>query len=114
VLPTLTNKYDLIFIDGAKGQYPVYLKHAKSLINENGIIIADNILGGGITNHGDGSHGSGKMNHENRPRGLHGVSRRDMTIVKRMKEYIDDIMSDEEYITSIFDIDDGIIVSKKR
>ena len=37
ILPTLTQKYDAIFIDAAKGQ-------ALRLINNKGIIFADNIL----------------------------------------------------------------------
>ena len=44
ILPTLNDKYDVIFIDAAKGKYPFFLKEALRLINEDGIIFADNIL----------------------------------------------------------------------
>ncbi len=45
-LETLDEKsktYDVIFIDAAKGQYPVFLKNALRLIKKGGIIIADNV-----------------------------------------------------------------------
>ena len=44
ILPTLNNKYDVIFIDAAKGKYPFFLEQAIRLINPNGVILADNIL----------------------------------------------------------------------
>ena len=44
ILPTLNKKYDVVFIDAAKGKYPFFLKEAMRMINKNGIIIADNIL----------------------------------------------------------------------
>lgn len=44
ILPALNNKYDMIFIDAAKGKYPFFLEQALRLINNNGVIIADNVL----------------------------------------------------------------------
>ena len=44
ILPTLTEKYDVIFIDAAKGKYPFFLKESERLLNPHGIIFADNIL----------------------------------------------------------------------
>ena len=44
ILPTLNNKYDVVFIDAAKGKYPFFLKEALRMINKEGIIFADNIL----------------------------------------------------------------------
>lgn len=43
-LPTLNNKYDVVFIDAAKGKYTFFLNEALRLIKPNGIIFADNIL----------------------------------------------------------------------
>ena len=34
----------MIFIDAAKGKYPFFLKEALRMLDENGIIFADNIL----------------------------------------------------------------------
>ena len=44
ILPTLKEKYDMVFIDAAKGKYPFFLSQALRLLNDDGIIFADNIL----------------------------------------------------------------------
>ncbi len=44
VIPTLNKKYDLIFMDGDKRQYPNYYKQVFDLLNPGGYILADNIL----------------------------------------------------------------------
>ena len=38
ILPTLDKKYDVVFIDAAKGKYPFFLEQAKRMLNKNGII----------------------------------------------------------------------------
>ena len=43
ILPTLKDKYDMVFIDAAKGKYPFFLAQALRLLNDDGIIFADNI-----------------------------------------------------------------------
>ena len=49
ILPTLNKKYDVVFIDAAKGKYPFFLNEAIRLLSTKGIIIADNILYKGYT-----------------------------------------------------------------
>ena len=44
VIPTLTEKYDIIFIDGPKSHYIEYLPMCLNLLNDNGMIIADNVI----------------------------------------------------------------------
>ena len=44
ILPTLNEKYDVVFIDAAKGKYPFFLKEALRMLNPTGVILADNIL----------------------------------------------------------------------
>lgn len=44
ILPTLNEKYDMIFIDAAKGKYPFFLAQSLRLLKEDGIIFADNVL----------------------------------------------------------------------
>ena len=39
ILPTLNEKYDMIFIDAAKGKYPFFLKEALRLLADNGTIL---------------------------------------------------------------------------
>lgn len=43
ILPTLNEKYDVVFIDAAKGKYPFFLKEALRMLKQDGIIFADNI-----------------------------------------------------------------------
>lgn len=44
VMPKLEKKYDLIFMDGDKRQYPNYYKQVYDMLNPGGYILADNIL----------------------------------------------------------------------
>lgn len=47
ILDTLTNQYDLVFIDGDKREYPEYYNKIIEKVRIGGIIIADNVLWGG-------------------------------------------------------------------
>ena len=44
ILPTLEGNYDVVFIDAAKGKYPFFLEQALRMLNDKGVIIADNVL----------------------------------------------------------------------
>ncbi|MDD2564514.1 MAG: O-methyltransferase [Salinivirgaceae bacterium] len=44
ILADMTEKFDLIFIDADKKEYPQYLNAIKPLLNPGGYIIADNVL----------------------------------------------------------------------
>ncbi|WP_068471713.1 O-methyltransferase [Saccharicrinis aurantiacus] len=44
IMPKLNKKYDLIFMDGDKRQYPDYYEICYQLLNPGGYILADNIL----------------------------------------------------------------------
>lgn len=87
-------KFDFIFLDGPKGQYIKYLPYLKSLMQEKGILFADNLLLGGLVN--DPS----RVNHKNR------------AMVKNMKSFITAIQNDKDFKTEIFDIDDGYSISR--
>ncbi len=47
IIPTMNKKFDLVFIDGDKRQYPEYYKSVFPMIKSGGYIIADNILWNG-------------------------------------------------------------------
>ena len=93
-MKSLNDKYDFIFIDAAKGQYLHYLEEAKRLLNDNGIIIADNILFKGrvLSDYNEKKH---------------------RTAVNRLREYIEIMKNDTDFKTEIIDIGDGIAVSYK-
>jgi len=47
VLPKLKGKFDLVFIDDSKENYPKYLEMCANRLNKNGLLIADNALWSG-------------------------------------------------------------------
>ena len=91
-MKTLDEKFDVVFIDAAKGQYMKYLDEAMRLTKSGSIIIADNVLFKGRV--------LGDYNeHKHR------------TAVNRLREYLKRIEEDERLESSLHDIGDGIAVS---
>ncbi|AIY79878.1 O-methyltransferase [Clostridium botulinum] len=96
VLEKLEEPFDLIFMDAGKGHYNHFLPHCLRLLKQDGVIIADNVLFRGMV-------ASNEL-----------VKRRKITIVKRMRTYLDMVTSDEELITTVIPMGDGIAVTKRR
>lgn len=96
ILKELSGKFDMIFMDAGKGHYKDFLPHCVRLLDENGIIISDNVLFRGMI-----------ANDEL-------VEKRKSTIVKRMREYLDHISNNEEFITSVIPMGDGISITARR
>ena len=97
VLDILNNEFDLIFMDAAKGQYINFYEKSINKLKINGILITDNILFKGMV--------ANKDFIEKRHRKI--------TIVKRLREYIDILFNDSRIISSIVSIDDGMAISYK-
>lgn len=94
ILPTLTEKYDMVFIDAAKGKYPFFLKEALRMLNEdNGVILADNILYKGYVMSDYNKH-------------------KQRTAVRNLRQYIKDVTENENLETEILEVGDGLAVSK--
>ena len=89
--------FDFIFLDAAKGQYINWYDDIKRILKKDGVLIADNIL---------------KDNEIIEPKFL--IKKRDRTIHKRMREFLYKIMNDDEVISKIFNIGDGISVTIKK
>ena len=96
VLERLDDKFDLIFMDAGKGHYNHFLPHCLRLLKDDGIIVADNVLFRGMV-------ASQEL-----------VKRRKITIVKRMRTYLDLVTQDESLSTSVIPMGDGIAVTKRR
>lgn len=96
ILPTLTGKFDLIFLDAAKGQYPRFLPHCLRLLADDGVFITDNILCGGIV--------------AGRPL----EKRRDKTTVVRVNEFLNELNNNEELYTSILPVGDGMVMCVRK
>ena len=93
ILPTLNEKYDVIFIDAAKGKYPFFLKESERLLKPHGIIFADNILYKGYVMSDYNKH-------------------KQRTAVRNLREYIKEVTEDPNMETEILEVGDGLAVSK--
>lgn len=96
ILPSLTEKFDLIFMDAAKGQYMTWLTEAERLLLPGGVLLSDNVL----------QDGSLLDSH-------FAVERRNRTIYKRMRQYLHSITDSRIWTTTILPVGDGLAVSVK-
>ena len=95
ILPTLNEKYDMVFIDAAKGKYPFFLKEALRMLSENGIIFADNILYKGYVMSDYNKH-------------------KQRTAVRNLREYIKEVTENDNLETEILEVGDGLAISKLK
>lgn len=95
ILPTLNKKYDMVFIDAAKGKYPFFLKESLRMLNENGIIFADNILYKGYVMSDYNKH-------------------KQRTAVRNLREYIKEVTENPNIETEILEVGDGLAISKLK
>ncbi len=87
--------FDIVFLDGPKAHYLFMLDDAVRLLKKGGLLISDNILFKGMT--ADDDH----------------FARRKVTIINRLREYIDALMAHPQLETSILSQGDGVSISLK-
>ena len=95
ILPTFNEKYDVVFIDAAKGKYPFFLKEALRMLNQDGIIFADNILYKGYVMSDYNKH-------------------KQRTAVRNLREYIKETTENPNLETEILEVGDGLAISKMK
>lgn len=93
----LKDKYDLIFIDAAKGQYIKFFEKFKENLNPGGIIISDNLS----------FHGLVEQKERIESRNLR-------QLVGKIKKYIEFLENNKEFKTKFYKVGDGIAVSLKE
>ena len=93
ILPTFQNKYDVVFIDAAKGKYPFFLSQALRMLEKNGIILADNILYKGYVMSDYNKH-------------------KQRTAVTNLRKYIKETTENPLLETKILEVGDGLAISK--
>ena len=93
ILPILNEKYDMIFIDAAKGKYPFFLKEALRMLKSDGTIFADNILYKGYVMSDYNKH-------------------KQRTAVRNLREYIKETTENENLETDILEVGDGLAITK--
>lgn len=96
VLPTLSDSFDMIFLDAAKGQYSNMLADCKRLVNIGGVLVADNILF-------DGDILESRFT----------LRRRDRTIHSRMREFLYELSHDSGWVVDFLGDGDGLAVATR-
>jgi len=93
ILNMMEGKFDFVFLDGPKAQYLSYLPDIKRLMNKGATLLSDDVLLFGWVN-GEAPH-------------------KRQSIVNKIKEYLKALSKDEELMTTILEVGDGIAVSVK-
>ena len=93
----LNGKYDLIFIDAAKGQYLNFFEKYKDNLIEDGFIVSDNIDFHGYV--------------EKYPK----IENRNLKqLVGKLIKYINFLKENEEYETKFYKVGDGLAITYKK
>ena len=93
----LEDKYDLIFIDAAKGQYIKFFEKYSNNLKKNGVIVSDNLDFHGL------------VEQEERI-----ASKNLRQLVNKIRNYIDFLKTNTEFTTKFYKIGDGISISTKN
>lgn len=94
---SLTDKYDLIIIDAAKGKNIDFFNKYKSNLNDNGIIIFDNMNFHGLVGK------SSEIKYKNL-----------RSLVRKIEEFREFIMVQEDYYTEFIEVGDGLAVCERK
>lgn len=96
ILETLNEEFDMIFIDAGHGHYCEFLPHCLRMLSKDGVIMADNVLFRGMV-------ACNEL-----------MVKRKITIVKRMRKYLDMVSQDENLMTTVLPMGDGIALTVRR
>ena len=92
----IDDKFDFVFLDANKSHYKDYLPDIMRNLTDGGVIVSDNILYKGMV-----------ANDEL-------VTKRQKTIVKNLREYLNILTNHDELVTSIIPIGDGVALSVRK
>lgn len=93
----LKDKYDLIFIDAAKGQYLNFFNKYKDNLIDDGFIVSDNIDFHGYVENIDNIK-----------------SKNLRQLVTKLKKYIDFLNTNEEFNTKFYKVGDGLAITFRK
>ena len=94
---TINDKFDLVFIDAAKGKNIDFFNKFSKNLNKEGYIITDNI----------NFHGFIEMSEDSIK------SKNLRSLVRKIKEYIEFLENNEEFVTKFHEVGDGLSISKR-
>ena len=89
-------KFDFIFLDGAKMQYLPSYSYIKELLTDNGVWVSDNVLYKGMIATDD----------------LY--DKRKRSIIKSLRQFLDKISHDKDLQTVVIPIGDGVALTVKK
>lgn len=92
----LHNQYDFIFIDSSKSHYEKLFNMCIQNLTEDGIIVFDNILYKGMI-------ASDSL-----------VEKRKKTIIKNMRNFIQNVIKNENFSTLLLPIGDGVMILRRK
>lgn len=90
IVPTLKDKFDLIFVDINKEDYPTVLPQCVDLLRDGGLLVTDNVLWGGMVASDDTSSST-----------------------QAIREYNRLLSQDSRMLTTIVPLRDGVSISIK-
>ena len=90
-------KYDMIFIDAAKGQYTKFFEKFQYFLAPNGVIITDNLKFHGMVGKSETIE-----------------SKNLRSLVEKIEKYIEFLKENEEFETEFLKLGDGISISKRH
>ena len=93
ILAMMDGKFDFVFLDGPKAQYEKYLFDLKRLMNDGAVLFSDDVLLYGWVS------------------GEQPTPQKRRSIVEKIRGYLDALTSDNDFITSVLDIGDGVALS---
>ena len=93
VLESIGGTYDFIFLDASKGQYRTHFDLCLSHLKSGGVIVTDDVLYMGMTATDDLA------------------TKKHATIVRRLREFLDFLCTDERFETVILPIGDGVAIT---
>lgn len=96
LLRSMDRKVDIIFLDADKSHYIDYYEDCLRLLNDGGIIIADNVLFAGLVE----KEGEAERKHR--------------TIVNNLRLFLKTVKEDNRVTTELLKIEDGIMIITKR
>lgn len=95
-LEQLDGKFDFIFLDGPKGQYPFYLPRLLELLSDDGMMVTDNVL-----QDGDLLKERSEIRH------------RDRTIHDRLNMFLEELLTNESLNTFVTQTGDGMALTTR-
>lgn len=96
IIPMMEGSFDFIFLDGPKSKYIQYYPKLKSMLTSGGVLFCDNVLFNGWVS------------------GATEINPKKLSIIVKLREFLNVLSADSDFMTSILDVGDGVALSIKR